>query len=188
MQLIIVRHGETLENLQGICQGQTHGTLSERGIRQAEEVAYALSGEAFERCYTSDLRRAYLTCMAILRYHPSIAPVIDVRLRERAFGIHQGKPFPEGRIFTDHPEEVESEEQLFGRVDQFLKTLPKSSGNFLIVSHGQTIRTIIACLTGCWTIGESREVSNASITRLERTPQGDFQLITFNQTDHLERR
>ena len=35
MKLLIVRHGETVENLQRICQGQSHGTLSEKGIKQA---------------------------------------------------------------------------------------------------------------------------------------------------------
>nr|WP_238296580.1 histidine phosphatase family protein [Porphyromonas uenonis] len=35
MRLLIARHGETEENLLSICQGQTAGTLTRRGWRNA---------------------------------------------------------------------------------------------------------------------------------------------------------
>lgn len=38
MKIIIIRHGETEENAAGIIQGQSHGTLSKKGIEQAKKV------------------------------------------------------------------------------------------------------------------------------------------------------
>ena len=42
MRLIITRHGETLENIQGIVQGHLPGHLSEKGKEQAKRVAERL--------------------------------------------------------------------------------------------------------------------------------------------------
>ena len=42
--LILTRHGETLENRQGIMQGHMPGTLSPLGIQQANEVIFMVSG------------------------------------------------------------------------------------------------------------------------------------------------
>ena len=39
MKLTLIRHGETEENVQGIIQGQMPGHLTEKGKRQAQEVA-----------------------------------------------------------------------------------------------------------------------------------------------------
>ena len=39
MRLIITRHGETLENQQGIMQGHIPGILSKEGIIQAQKLA-----------------------------------------------------------------------------------------------------------------------------------------------------
>ena len=41
--LMLVRHGETVDNANRIMQGQTQGQLNETGIRQAEEVAISLA-------------------------------------------------------------------------------------------------------------------------------------------------
>ena len=34
IELIIIRHGETQENANGICQGQSEGVLSEKGYNE----------------------------------------------------------------------------------------------------------------------------------------------------------
>ena len=45
MKLIITRHGETIENTEGIIQGHLHGTLSKLGKEQARKVAERLKKE-----------------------------------------------------------------------------------------------------------------------------------------------
>ena len=51
-RLLLVRHGETLDNARKIMQGQTQGLLNEEGLRQAAQLAEELRGvhvDAFAR-------------------------------------------------------------------------------------------------------------------------------------------
>ena len=43
--LYLARHGETIDNVRHIMQGQTQGELNEKGIKQAQEVAEQLKNE-----------------------------------------------------------------------------------------------------------------------------------------------
>ena len=54
MELILSRHGETLENQQHILQGQLPGTLSPLGIAQAERLAEMLQEETIDNIVSSD--------------------------------------------------------------------------------------------------------------------------------------
>jgi len=59
MKLILVRHGETIENRRHILQGQTHGKLTPEGISQANRLAdYLTTSFHIDVCFTSDLQRA----------------------------------------------------------------------------------------------------------------------------------
>ena len=57
-RLILVRHGETIENEQHIMQGQTQGTLNATGQRQARELRESLKAEKIDIYMSSDLARA----------------------------------------------------------------------------------------------------------------------------------
>ena len=41
--LLLVRHGETIDNVNRIMQGQTQGELTETGVRQASNLAESLA-------------------------------------------------------------------------------------------------------------------------------------------------
>ena len=45
----VVRHGQTVDNVNGIYQGQTEGKLTETGISQAIRVGQRLASERFDR-------------------------------------------------------------------------------------------------------------------------------------------
>ena len=45
--LLLVRHGETVDNVNQILQGQTQGELNETGVEQAEKLARKLSNTLF---------------------------------------------------------------------------------------------------------------------------------------------
>lgn len=88
-ELVVVRHGETVWNAERRMQGQQNSPLSERGRAQARALGARFSTEPFDHLYSSDLERAYRTAEAIAeRTGREIR--IDVRLRERAFGIFEG--------------------------------------------------------------------------------------------------
>jgi probable phosphoglycerate mutase len=88
-KLIVVRHGQTLWNLEARAQGHQDSQLSELGQRQAEAVGEALSGASVEVVFSSDLGRAMQTAERIsARLGVEISP--DRDLRERNIGVLEG--------------------------------------------------------------------------------------------------
>ena len=68
-KLYLVRHGETIDNVNQVMQGQTQGLLNEKGIRQAEELAAQMADMPIDAFVSSDLKRAYDTCKIIANKH-----------------------------------------------------------------------------------------------------------------------
>lgn len=58
--LILTRHGETLENRQGIMQGHMPGTLSPLGIQQARDLADRLKEEKWMQLFAVIWREAMI--------------------------------------------------------------------------------------------------------------------------------
>jgi len=88
-QIIIVRHGETEWNIQGIRQGHLDSQLTEKGLGQAKALAQRLAREKFAALYSSDLGRAVQTAQEIGNV-TGHAIITDERLRERHLGIFGG--------------------------------------------------------------------------------------------------
>jgi broad specificity phosphatase PhoE len=67
MELLIVRHGESVANAEGRMQGQSDYPLSEVGQRQAALLGRFLAnaGMSFDAAYTSPLSRARETALAL---------------------------------------------------------------------------------------------------------------------------
>ena len=75
-RLFLVRHGETVDNVNKIMQGQTHGRLTLNGIEQAHELGRQLRGEHIDVFLSSDLARAVETLEIIKKEtHPQTPPV-----------------------------------------------------------------------------------------------------------------
>ncbi len=150
MQLLLIRHGQTLENIQKICQGQSTGTLSPLGIAQAEALAEQLREEKVDKLYTSDLERARHTASLIFSEHERLAAQEDERLRERSFGPLERLPLPEGINFGDEIEGAESIASVLARVGDFLHMLERehSGEKIAVVSHGITLRALMSLVTG----------------------------------------
>ena len=55
--LYLVRHGETVDNVNRIMQGQTQGELTEKGREQAREVAERMAAVHIAAFVPSDLKR-----------------------------------------------------------------------------------------------------------------------------------
>ncbi|KAL2102678.1 hypothetical protein ACEWY4_001846 [Coilia grayii] len=92
----LIRHGETQYNKDKLLQGQGIDTpLSEVGLQQAQEAGQYLRELRFHKAFSSNLQRAQQTAKAILsnNIHSSgIELVSDALLRERGFGIAEGRP------------------------------------------------------------------------------------------------
>ncbi|MEY4883242.1 MAG: hypothetical protein RIS34_1096 [Pseudomonadota bacterium] len=200
-QIIAVRHGETAWNVENRIQGQLDIPLNETGRWQAQRVARALAArDPIAALYSSDLLRAWETAMSIAdTTHLSVQT--DEGLRERGFGIFQGKTYTQ--IETDWPAdslrwrrrdpdwappEGESLVDFRTRVLDTVQSLAARhvGQQIVVVAHGGVMDILYRAAAGLelqeprtWMLG------NAAINRLLWTTRG-FTLVGWADTSHLD--
>lgn len=134
--LLLVRHGETIDNVNKIMQGQTQGKLTERGRQQAIKLSNDISDRHIDAFFSSDLQRAIETCEIIAHPH-NVAIKTTPLLRERDWGGFTGRYIPD---LKDEiwPDDIESIADLKRRAASFIsyiaKTFPRKT--VLAVGHG----------------------------------------------------
>jgi broad specificity phosphatase PhoE len=89
MRLIVIRHGQTVCNVEEIWHGWDECELTEVGLAQARSAAERLASEPIAAVYSSPSRRAFQTAGAVAERH-GLTPVTDPRLRERNAGEFEG--------------------------------------------------------------------------------------------------
>lgn len=93
IKLVLVRHGQSVWNLENKFTGWTDVELSENGIKEAIDAGKVLKekGFSFDVAYTSVLKRANDTLTYILNEMNLDIPIYkDYRLNERHYGALQG--------------------------------------------------------------------------------------------------
>lgn len=159
--LALVRHGQSLWNLENRFTGWVDVPLTERGREEAKEAGRRLRGLTFDVAYTSALRRAQDTLAEILHAMELAVPVIrDQALNERHYGDLQG-------LNKDELRRQYGEEQVHiwrrsydvpppngeALKDTAARTLPffercimgdvRQGKNVLVVAHGNSNRSIV---------------------------------------------
>ena len=93
-EILLVRHGETVWNVEGRVQGSSDSPLTERGIDSAKELARRLrrSGKRpIAAIYSSPIPRARRTAELLAGGLPDAPAIVDhAPLRERSFGCLEG--------------------------------------------------------------------------------------------------
>jgi broad specificity phosphatase PhoE len=156
MKIIIVRHGETEDNVKRIVQGQRQGKLTKKGVEQAKKLAQRLKDEKIDVIFSSDLQRAKDTTKEIAKFH-KVTIYYTSELREISFGVYQGKPYESywddfhrsGYSIIDFkPEKGENTIELKERLQKFLdKLLKEYKGKIVLISaHGRVNRMLLAIL------------------------------------------
>ena len=199
-RIIAIRHGETAWNVDTRIQGELDIELNATGRWQAQRLAQALIDEPIDAIYSSHLLRAWDTARAIADATGVQAQACS-DLRERSFGVFQGKTFseieaawPEQALCWRRrepdwaPEGGESLAQLRQRIVQTACELAQrhAGEQIVLVAHGGVMDMLYRAATGqdlqtarSWNLG------NASINRLLWTPQG-LTLIGWADTRHLD--
>jgi probable phosphoglycerate mutase len=104
-RLVLVRHGETQWNLEGRIQGyHADSPLTPNGQAQARALAERLAREGLDVIFASDTGRTRQTAQPIAQA-TGIAVIHDSGLRERSYGIFEGRTFTE--IEREHPQDYE---------------------------------------------------------------------------------
>ena len=160
--LLLVRHGETEDNVNQIMQGQTQGRLTAKGIRQACEVRDRLASESFAAILSSNLYRSLHTAQIIAEPHGLEVKQLPV-LRERDWGSFTGRYIPELKD-EKWPDDIETLEHLLSRGSEFLAFVRKNypGEKVLAVGHGIVNKAIQAVYYGK-TMSEIQRMQNAEV-------------------------
>jgi len=196
--LILVRHGETSANIDGVWHGSTDTPLTARGAQQASRVAQYV-GASFPDAaavYTSDLLRARQTAEAIAEALGLTRRVED-DLREYNLGSWEGKTYSE--LYHDHelwhhirtdpdfaPHGGESPRQVASRLTAALQQIAACHPRqrVVVVTHGGALSMAMgAILDGSYTRWRS-VMDNCAVSELVFEPEPE--LLSFNVSDHLE--
>lgn len=191
--LILVRHGESTGNADGLLLGRTDAPLTERGLDQARSLTAAVSGAT--RMISSPLARARATAEAL---GTGLPIEVDERWIEIDYGEYEGSPLgsvpaevwtrwrvdpgfrpPGGESLLEAGTRVRSAcEELFGPDGAGVR----DAGPVVVVSHVSPIKAAV-----CWALGLGDEVAwrlylaTASVTRISWGQAGPL-LSGFNYT------
>ena len=202
LRWFLVRHGETEWNRVGRAQGQADPPLNQEGREQAEAVAARLDTVVFEAAYSSDLRRAADTAAPVMRGRDM--PIVYRRdLREKSFGEWEGMTYEElqlrypamlEELFEERPSFAppggESDLELFARAAGAAARIAGrhagTNGNILVVSHGGTLRAMMASTLGLpvesmWRL----RLSNTGLSVITTFDEGGATIDLLNDTSHL---
>ena len=139
--LYLVRHGETVDNVAQIMQGQRQGELTPDGIAQIERLASRLRDCCPDYIVASDLQRSRHSAQ-ILAAVFQLPVVCTPLLRERDWGDFTGRYIPDLQGLP-MPGNVETIEALRQRALSFIRwvdALPAPGGSsqklVMAVGHG----------------------------------------------------
>ncbi len=200
MYLFLVRHGETEHNRRNLALGREDVPLNETGLRQAEALGRALSGERLTAVYASPLERARRTAEAIARPH-ELEVVTDDALIEMDVGEMDGLPFTDVREkfpgFIERWLGSEGTNERMPGGERLIDVRERASaalsaiierhqgGRVCLVSHNFVILSLLTHLLGLELAGFRRlRHSVAAVTRVEW--RGEIPMVvSLNDTCHL---
>lgn len=136
-----LRHGESVNNLMSLVNGWTDCELTQSGFEQAMKAGDLLANCGIRRIHTSDLIRARRTAEIIAQKIGIREIHVHPGLRERNWGVFEGRPKKERPALYDTPEAGESWGHFVSRVSLTLENLDLDATT-LVVAHAGTFRII----------------------------------------------
>ncbi|CAN5747912.1 histidine phosphatase family protein [soil metagenome] len=200
-RIILVRHGQTDGNAQGLLHGHTDLPLNEAGKQQALLLANRIQADfAFEAVLSSTLKRAIMTAET-LGSAVGLQPELLPGLKEMDFGDFEGMSIE--KMFADYPDLAEkwtdrandslawpngeSRRSFRVRVLEAFVTIAESfdGKSVVVVSHNGVMGSFLAhaldTSPGAW---DTYRLRNCSITQLEIDRRGTT-VISYNDCEHL---
>lgn len=199
-ELVVIRHGLTEANAEGILQGHFDSPLVEAGIRQAHSLAVRLSRERFAAIYSSDLCRAKDTAAIIAAPH-GLTVIHEPSWREWHLGRLENTSYEEARrsypqimeAFKYDADDIaipdgESKTEFYVRIGTAMENLAvlHPGHRILVVTHGGVLQAILKHALG--SANTWRFLPRSSNTSYNRFVyrDGAWQLCCWNDTSHLD--
>lgn len=159
MKLYLVRHGESVNNLEGRLTGWMDIDLTPKGVQQAKEVGEFLQKIPFDKVISSDLKRAKDTCEAAL---PGREYTTEPLIREINVGEIMGMTRAQRleKYGKDHFENFlqlgydrlggESRETFLNRAREFLGKMEQVDAERVVAfCHGGFVQAVLQIVLGC---------------------------------------
>lgn len=201
-KIYIIRHGQTDLNLRGIVQGcSVDSDLNETGHAQAESFYDAYRHYGFDKVYTSELKRTH---QSVRLFTESGIPRTQLEgLNEISWGEREGRPLTaeddiEHKLMMQAWRRGdlhyklnggESPLEVFDRQKKALAYIMSNrhEQNVLICMHGRAIRIFLCLLLDIPLRYMNRfDHSNLCLYTLAHRPESGFELVTENETAHLQ--
>jgi len=204
LTVYLIRHGETLWNREGRCQGITDIQLTETGRQQACAIADALAEKPLSLILSSSLQRSRETAAIIAERHG-----LSVECRDELQEWNQGEleGLTGAELLSRHqayfarwrqdpakaaPPGGESLQALQARAWPIIDSLRERAldGPVAVVSHSMTLSTILCAALGLDLANVHRlKLDIASKSTITFAPLGLFSvwvLTALNDCHHLE--
>jgi broad specificity phosphatase PhoE len=197
MELILIRHGETVWNKEGRVQGSSDIALSDSGLSDARQLALSLKDRPIYSIYSSPLKRAHETARIINQFHD--APIyLKPGLMEMDQGDFEGHSYQELmacekeflKKWISDPASVkmpngESFTELQYRAWRVIEDIIIKPDNALVVSHSFTIASILCKIKNIsLTEFRSVHVDTASKTII-KFQDGSASIEVLNDRSHV---
>ena len=199
LRILLVRHGLSSFNLEHRIQGRDDlSSLTDAGLEQARATGAARRDLSIQAAYSSPLRRARDTAIALLEAHGGgLKAQLDEDLLEVDLAPWSGllasevrERFPsEHRIWRHHPEQLQLQRpdgsryapipELMEQASRFAERLltahdpaAPTDQTVLVVGHNAILRCLLLVLLGLPASGFRRlRLDNASLSVLNLTPE-----------------
>lgn len=197
MRLYLIRHGQTAWNREGRAQGHTDVDLDDVGREQARRLGGAFVPGQVGRVLSSDLLRSAETARPVAEACGVELELLP-QLRERHMGAWEGLLYEDlwakARVlagdapaYTVRPPEGESFSDVWERLQPVVERISSLQEDVAVVTHGGAAALLMAKLMkGNLDTSRGFRFLNASISELQRRPEGTFMLLRYNDAAHLE--
>jgi broad specificity phosphatase PhoE len=202
--ITLLRHGESVGNLESRWQGQADSPLTATGREQASALAdrWASEERKFDCIFSSPLRRAKETA-EIIAYVLNVPLETDPIWMERDIGAVAGmtaaevnRRLPRRAFITPFEPlvggEGEGDWALFLRAGQALhRLLMRTAGRYLVVSHGGLLNQLMYAVVGITPSANSSgprfRFKNTGFAHLVYYPHSDrWQINVLNDRSHWD--
>lgn len=158
MKLYLVRHGESVNNLERKMTGWMDVDLTPKGVEQAKEVGKFLQKIPFDKVIASDLKRAKDTCEAALpgREYTAEPLIREINVGEIAGMTNEERLAKYGESHFEDSSELgydhlggESREEFFGRAKAFLSKMTQVDAEQVVAfCHGGFVQAVLQVVLG----------------------------------------
>ncbi|KAI0484073.1 phosphoglycerate mutase-like protein [Xylariaceae sp. FL0804] len=187
MHLLLIRHGESVDNVAGLYAGTRDSPLTAHGVLQAKRLGAHIAMRRTDigpvkQIFTSNLQRAYQTAEAVAAAQqpapsddasasePFPRPIQLPELREKDFGLSEGKKFGTKEQSSD--DGSETHESMRTRINRFLDDhlcpildlYAVDKVTVVIVAHGIILNVLWKALLARYPVTLSNQVASAEFS------------------------